>query len=196
MAKAKKVSEKEANNEVKKLRIEDYDRGMVAIAVKNSDNEFVRIADYDYKPQNDHVISCNIEEKEMTASVLIKQPGQGGTDVTYEEIISVLESNGVKKGILKNEVSDLADHPVYNKAIVVAKGEKAINGKNAKIKYNFDIEGNIELKEKHGKIDFKEMNKIQNVVTGQVLAKKITLEEGKHGYTVTGKLLPAKNGRT
>jgi uncharacterized protein (DUF342 family) len=47
----------------------------------------------------------------------------------------------------------------------------------------------------NGKVDFKELNIIQNVVENQPLAKAMLPEMGTVGRTVTGKNIPAKNGR-
>ena len=50
------------------------------------------------------------------------------------------------------------------------------------------------MKEKEGKIDFKDKNLVQNVVAGQILAEKIPAEKGVKGRTITGKPLDAKDG--
>ena len=47
----------------------------------------------------------------------------------------------------------------------------------------------------NGRVDFKELNIIQNVVEDQPLAKKIPAEKGVDGKTVTGKPLPARDGK-
>ena len=61
--------------------------------------------------------------------------------------------------------------------------------------YNFDTDTNkVKLRETDGRVDFKELNIVQNVVEGQVLAKKKPAEKGQAGRTVTGKLLPATDG--
>jgi uncharacterized protein (DUF342 family) len=46
-----------------------------------------------------------------------------------------------------------------------------------------------------GVINFKELNMIQNVMAGDKLARKMPPEKGVHGRTVTGKLLPALDGK-
>jgi len=46
-----------------------------------------------------------------------------------------------------------------------------------------------------GRIDFHKLDIIQSVVVGQVLATKIPAENGKAGKTVTGRIIPARDGR-
>ena len=53
----------------------------------------------------------------------------------------------------------------------------------------------MQLKEKNGRVDFRELNLVENVEAGQILATKKPPEEGVAGRTVTGKSLPAKPGK-
>ncbi|MDR2181327.1 MAG: FapA family protein, partial [Treponema sp.] len=63
--------------------------------------------------------------------------------------------------------------------------------------YNFETDQTkLRLREgSNGRIDFKDLNIIKNVVENQPLAKKIPPEAGIVGRTVTGKVIPAKNGK-
>jgi uncharacterized protein (DUF342 family) len=99
-------------------------------------------------------------------------------------------------GIHEDILADFELKPIYNEPIVVAEGTPPQDGADAKIIYNFDFDRTkIKLKEKNGKVDFREMNLIQNVVEGQILAKKVPLEKGSSGRTATGTLIPAKDGK-
>ncbi len=191
----KKITEREAAMRIKGRGIDNYDKNIMATVVKNADGEQVRIGDYAYNPMNDAVMSVQTMDLDMKATVVIKPPGAGGADITADSIIGLLKANGIIHGLKEDEISDLEDHPVYEKPVIVAEGTKPVNGNDAKIVYNFeDQESQVSYKEKRGKVDFKEMNQIQNVVEGQILARKVPFEEGKPGRTVTGKLLPAKSG--
>jgi uncharacterized protein (DUF342 family) len=102
--------------------------------------------------------------------------------------------HGVKEDFLR----EFIDQPVYGQGIEVAEATKPVDGANAYIQYNFDVDqgGGARLREgSNGRIDFKELNIIQNVVKGQPLAKKIPPEDGVHGKTVTGKRIEAKDGK-
>ncbi|MDC7126682.1 MAG: FapA family protein [Spirochaetales bacterium] len=190
-----KVTEKEALSIIKNKGITGFNKSIVSALVKSADGERVRIADYEYNPMNDALMTVQIKDAEMKASVYIEPPGEGGSDITSESIIGLLKANGVIHGILEEYITEIEDHPVYNQHLVVAEGSKPVNGNDSKIVYNFEEgQAQVNYKEKHGKVDFKEMNKIQNVVEGQILARKTPAEEGIPGRTVLGKLLPAKSG--
>ncbi len=195
VGKGNPATERDAAMKIKSRGITEYDQHMMVSAVKQADGELVRIGDYAYNPMNDSIISVNIIDLEMKANIVIKEPGPGGADVNTESIIGLLKANGIIHGIDEEEIGRIEDHPVFDTALLVAEGSKPVNGNDARIIYNFDSQNlQVSLKERQGKVDFKEMNRIQNVVEGQILARKVPAEEGKPGRTVTGKLLPAKSG--
>ena len=195
VGKGKRVTERETAMKLKGRGINNYDNHLMVKIVKNADGEQVRIGDYAYNPMNDALMTVQIFDLEMKANVVIKEPGPGGADISAESIIGLLKANSVIHGIKEDVIFDLEDHPVYDQPVVVAEGTKPVNGNDAKIVYNFENEETqVNYKEKRGKVDFKEMNQIQNVVEGQILARKVPFENGKPGRTVTGKLLDAKPG--
>lgn len=191
-----RITFKQAMEALKQRSVHSIDERVVKQLVKNPGDEYVKVGEFIYNPSNDATMNVEITDSEMRAVMSVTSPGPGGTDMSFDTIISVLKNNGVIHGILEDEIADFVDHPQYNTSIVVAEGTKPINGKDAKIAYNFETEHSpVKLKEKDGKVDFKEMNLIQNVVEGQVLAKKTPAEDGEDGRTVTGRILPAKPGR-
>jgi hypothetical protein len=46
-----------------------------------------------------------------------------------------------------------------------------------------------------GSVDFHKVDNVQSVVVGQVLASKIFAEKGKAGRTISGKIIPARDGK-
>lgn len=190
------VTLKDAYTALKERAVTEIVDKLVKQIVKNAEGEYIKIGEFSYNPVNDAVLSVDIIDFEMQATMTVQPPGPGGTDVSFDTIVSVLKSNGVVHGLKEEVIQNFVDHPKYNEPIVVAEGTKPENGKDAKIMYNFETDtSKVQLKEKDGKVDFKEMNLIQNVVEGQVLAKKTPAEEGQDGRTVTGRSLPAKPGK-
>ena len=86
--------------------------------------------------------------------------------------------------------------PRYGRPVVVAEGTKARDGADARVALSFKGERDgVKLKEKDGRVDFKDISRVENVVEGQLLAQKIPAEPGQAGQTVTGKLIPAQKGK-
>ncbi|MEM5948640.1 FapA family protein [Spirochaetia bacterium 38H-sp] len=194
--KGRPVTEKEAVEAIIRRVNTNIDNNLLSKVVKRADGEFVKIAEYSYNPAHDAVLSVNITDGEMKAYLLAQAPRDGGTDPTRDVIIGFLKMNGIEYGIMEDVVAEFERSPVYGREILIAEGIPPKNGDDAKIIYNFETDHTrVRLKEKNGKIDYKDLNLVQNVVAGQVLAKKIPPSAGVPGRTVTGKILPAKDGK-
>jgi uncharacterized protein (DUF342 family) len=192
-----RVTEREALEAISIKTSKNPDRSMIAKLVKRADSQFAKVAEMYYDPTEDAVITYELADMEMKAYVRIRPPGENGSDATAEAIVSFLQANNIVHGFLDEEIQKLADNPIYEQDVLVAEGDKPKDGEDGKVIYNFETDTQkIRLKEIDGRIDYKELNKINNVVEGQVLAKLIPPERGTPGHTVTGKMLPSKDGKT
>jgi uncharacterized protein (DUF342 family) len=127
--------------------------------------------------------------------VTLAAPGAGGADVTRDDLVGMLRNNGVVHGYDEAAIEALVDEPVYGQKVPIARGSKPVNGADAKITWFFDTSVKIKPKEVAGKVDFKELNTIRNVLKGEELAKKEPAQKGIIGRTVVGRVLPAKDGK-
>jgi len=176
--------------------ISNVDMEIVDKLIEEAGGIYVKVAEYDNKPMNDSMASVEVEDNEMRVYVTVMPPGDGGCDLTYENYISLMKQNRVYHGVKEDFLMELADRPIYREQLEVAEGIRPVNGNDAYIQYFFETDQTkIKLKEgANGKVNFKELNIIQNVVENQPLAKKMPPEKGIDGKTVTGKILPAKDG--
>jgi uncharacterized protein len=196
IGKGRRASEKQALSMLNSRNVTDLDNQLISEIVKNADSNPVKVGEFVYNPASDSLLSVEIADFEMKCFITIKSPGKGGIDIDFDNIINSLKNNNIIHGIDEDRIRELESFPVYDSSMLIAEGTKPINGNDAKIIYNFDSDrSTVKLKEKNGKVDFKEQNLIKNVVEGQALARKIPFEEGKSGRTVTGRLLPAKDGK-
>ncbi len=176
--------------------ITGFDPGMVSRIVRHADGVWVRVADISYNQTNDAAVSLDITDGEMKAVVLATEPGAGGADVSADWLRSYLQSAGVVNGIKDDVLASFEEEPRYGKPMVVAEGTRARDGADARIEYLFSRSREpLKLHEKDGRVDFKDVSRIENVVTGQILARKIPAEEGQTGMTVTGTVIPAQGGK-
>jgi len=176
--------------------VEEFNNDMVDKLVDEAGGIYIKVAEYNYKPQNDSMASVEVDDAEMNVYITVIPPKEGGADLKYEAYISLLKQNRVYFGINEEKLLSLSDSPVYREKIEIAEGMRPANGKDAYIHYYFETDQTkIKLKEgANGRVNFKELDIIQNVVQNQIVAKKIPPEEGVDGKTVTGKILPARSG--
>jgi len=196
VGKGRKAHQANAMQALGAKEVADIDMDMVEKLVNAADGIYVKVAEYQHKPMNDSMASLEVDDSEMHVFLTVMPPGEGGCDLTYDAYVSLLKQNRVYHGIKEDFLIEFSDRPVYREKVEVAEGIKPVNGKDAYIQYNFETDQTkIQLKEgTNGKVNFKELNIIQNVVENQELAKKMPPEDGVDGKTVTGKILPAKAG--
>jgi len=175
--------------------VRDINRQVVKGAVKLRTGTYGKVGEYGHNPINDTLVNVFIEAEEMRGSVSLSAPGMGGGDASREDVEGMLRNNGVIFGWDDDAIDALVDDPVYGQRVVVAQGTKPVNGADAKISYFFDTSMKIKPKEIGGRVDFKELNTIRNVLKGEELAKKEPAQKGQPGRTVTGRVLAAKDGR-
>jgi uncharacterized protein (DUF342 family) len=173
------------------------DEARVSSIIREAAGGYERIGDFKHNPVNDASVTVDITADEMKAYLNVTPPGSGGCDIPVETYLSFLRNNKVIYGINEEFLAEFADRPTYKEPAAVAEGIRPVNGRDSYIQYNFETDQTkVRLHEgTNGKVDFKELNIIQNVVEGQPLAVKVPAEDGTVGRTVTGKVIPAKNGR-
>jgi len=176
--------------------ISSFDAALVSRICKHADGELVRVADVQYNPGHDSTASMDVTDGAMKAIVVVVEPGPGGADISSDFLRSYLHSNGVIHGLREDVLEEIDTSPRYGKPLVVAEGTRAHDGADARIEYNFKMEKDaVTLREKDGRVDFKDISHVENVVAGQLLARKIPAEAGQPGRTVTGTTIPATKGK-
>ncbi len=190
------VSEGMALNKLAERGVDNFEAQVVKKVVKHADGEYIKVGEFDYNPANQSVLIVDTADLDMKAFITVTQPGPGGPDMGFDEIVGLLKNNGIVFGIKEQVIREFVDYPRYNEKILVAEGSRPQNGQDGKIIYNFTTDhSEITLKEKNGRVDFKELNLVENVEAGQLLAKKVPAEEGQPGSSVKGKVTPAKAGK-
>lgn len=192
-----RVSEVMALEKLAQRGIHGFDPSLVARVVKHADGEFIRVGDAESMPEHDSMVSLDVTDGEMKAWITVSEPGQGGSDLGADGLRAFLQANGIVEGILEETLAAFEENPVYREPILAAEGIKAKDGDTARVAYNFQVErDSVKLKEKmDGRVDFRDVSKVENVVAGQLVARKIPAEQGVEGKTVTGRTIPASSGK-
>jgi uncharacterized protein (DUF342 family) len=133
----------------------------------------------------------------MQAWVRLTKPDPGGKQLSIDEIKTRLRLEGIIYGVKEEAISALAREPVYGSDILVAEGRAVVDGTDSEVEFHFETEKKLRLQgeDEHGRIDFKEMNLIENVVEGQLLATLHKATAGTPGISVKNEYIPPKPGR-
>ncbi len=197
LGRGKRVSDKSAVEKLEARAVRQFDEEMLREVVRQASGDYVRVGDFITNPANDALMTVDIADQEMKAYITLTPPGPGGCDLSKATLLSFLRNNRIVFGVDEDALQDVEDRPRYREAVLVAEGAKPQNGRDAYVQFNFETDkSTYRLKEAaDGKVNFKELGLIQNVVAGQPLARKVPPEIGKTGRTVTGKVIPARNGK-
>lgn len=133
-------------------------------------------------------IKVQIMQKGLEAWMRIVPP----MPVPVEDLLTALHQNGVVSGIDEAALKQLAIDPPGD-GLLVARGTPPTPGTPARIEYYFSADPiNVgPVVSTSGRVDYREGSVIQNVVEGQVLARKIPGTPGAPGTSVTGQPIPA-----
>lgn len=191
------VSPEEVESEIFNRGLSSYDMKKVKEIIKLADEMFVKIGEFSYNPVNDPLMTVEVADDEMSASIYVSEPGPGGANLTANDIRGFLKNNRIISGIREDYLKNFEENPVYRQSYVVAEGAEPKNGRDGYVKYLFETDPTrVKLKIRDdGKVDFKELNLIQNVIKGQPLAKKVAPEMGENGKNIYGTPIKAKDGK-
>ena len=193
------VDLKEVLDEVKRPDTLSFDEELVKKCVKTgTDNDYVVIGQFKHVPAGDVVIGVEVSKDEMKGNIVVSPPSMSGSEASFDMIKRAILQQGVVDACIKEDkIREFVDTPVYNVPFEVAEAIQPVDGHDAYISYNFETDPK-KLKaqvDEEGKVDYKKLNNIQNVIADQPLAQKIPAERGKGGKTLFGRYLEAKNGK-
>lgn len=194
--KGRKISLQEVQNALYQRQILNPDQDLIKKIVDQAKGEPVKVGEWEPNPEYDGKFSIEISEDEMKVYLTLIPPRKTGRIVELDDVRSELERKGVVFGVQEEAIQEAIDDDKFNQPVLVAEGKPPQDGDDAKIDYKFNIDKEVQLSEDDkGRVDFRELDLIENVVVGQVLAKKLPSTTGSPGQTVTGRELPAKDGK-
>ncbi len=140
-------------------------------------------------------ISVKISEDRMNATVKVTPGRQGGEPLSSGMIISALKEAGITFGIDTDAVERIVREHIYYKEITVASGIYPVDQKSSYAEFMFETDRGKPFRElDFGRIDLKELNFIQNVEKGDVLAVIHDAVPPVPGKDIFSNTIPAQSG--
>lgn len=116
-----------------------------------------------------------------------------------DDLLQLLRFEGVTYGIQEDIVNRFSINPreYFFSRTPIAIGKEPIQGENGRIRYaiNFDDDGIKPFEDDDGKVDYKDITRLNNILRGQLIAELVPPISGEPGMAVTGQPIPAKEGK-
>ncbi len=138
------------------------------------------------EPINGNAV-ITIDEKYMSAHVVVNEHQFGGRPYTYEMLCDELAAKGVRFNVFHDDLKKIFDEKNYGRSVLAAKGEPAVDGVNGRIEYHFD-RSNVQVfeEDEFGNVDYRDLGLVTNIVQGTVIADVIPPTEGQPGKDIRG----------
>lgn len=179
---------------LRSISLVEYDSLAIMRACRDSaPNIEIKIKDATMNPVGE-VLMVSVDSDELIAVGRFFPPSVGGLELNRDRIIDILKKNRVVACIDEQAIKDFLSDRCYNKDIVLAKGKNAQQGHNGYIKYHFETNVNAQPKiNDDGSVDYHQLDLIQHVKAGELLASVVPAIPGISGELVTGKsIAPGK----
>ncbi len=137
-------------------------------------------------------MSVTVEADAMSAAIVIEAPKKGAAAPSLQDVLAQLRQAGVVHGFLESNLQTALRTQAYGTSIQAAAGTKPVSGRGQRIAYRFNVNrGKPYLETDFGRINLRELNFIENVKTGDLLAELEAPIPASDGMTVTGICIPA-----
>lgn len=134
-----------------------------------------------------------ISENGMSVTMIVYPPMAGMKAIDMQEIEGDLANLRVTYGIDKNVIQNALNNRDYYVPIEIAKGVEPVDGFDAKLIYNFNTTVSTKPKvNEDGTVDFHQLDLINKVQEGDVVASIIPEDPGKDGTNVYGAVVKPK----
>lgn len=182
-------------NRIRRKRIKNIDIKSIQNAVNSKGIDKIKIAPQQEEESIDAEMEIEISKDGLKAYMILTPP-DGGKELDFDTVMDNINKE-LSFGIDTIMIKKIIDKKIYNRKILIAKGKTPIDGKDGYIKYYFSKDVNATPKElEDGSVDFRNLNLINNVKKGDVLAELVEPTNGENGITVKGESIEFKKGKS
>lgn len=175
---------------------DEIDQDAVVRASMEMDGRPVKVGFLRFPADRDGTFLISVSPDRLSAEVSLIPAKRGGRETTVESVIAGLAKAGIVFGVNAAVVKQAIEESRYNTALKVARGIPPKDGEHGEVAYSFQPDrARISFKENEsGRVDFRELNLIENVKRETLLARLLPPSPGKPGTDVSGRPISASDG--
>jgi uncharacterized protein len=182
--------------ELNRAFVTNYDTEKIKECINHARSGFEKIGplfEY-YNPELDKYVDINVTP--MKAGMSLSSIAiSNDIRVTDTALAFCLRRKGIVFGLKVEAIRDIVHNALYDREVVIAEGRMPVDGENARLIFEVDLEkGSRPAEQQGGKVDYRNISSIIQVGQGQVIARKEPPGKGTPGIDVTGKEIPPAPG--
>ena len=176
------------------IKAERINKDMLKAALAHQSRKVteVKLSDAPIQPVTE-TLSVKMSDDKLSAVVRVYSPSNDGRTLSKTEFVEKLAAAGVKFGVIEEAIDEWMINRRYCSDFLIAEGIAAEDSTDAVIEYHFNTEHEFRpTTDEKGNIDFHQLNLLNQVDVGDVLAVLTPAYEGTPGTTVMGIKIPSK----
>ncbi len=168
-----------------------YDKVLVNTSLGSlTERKEFKVSNDRLKFPEDEYVQILVAPDKLSATAKFWPPADGGLDLTIDDIVQKLGINNVRFGFDMMEIKRHTLEKDYCVDIVVAQAKMPREGTPAEIKYNFNTAPDRRPRlNDDGSVDFHNLDNVNHVSKGDLLATLIPADDGDNGTDVCGGIL-------
>lgn len=196
MEDGKPLAIEDVTNYLQKNKITDFDLKRVNEIIHSDKREKALICRTNTYSINEYMEITTTPDR-MYAVARFYPPSDKGSRLSFEEIHGDLKASKIVFGINDAVIKSFISNPQYMSKIIIAAGQKPVQGQDAQIEYKFETDRKVKPKlNEDGTVDFHQLNNISHIEAGDVLAVLHPEDKGTPGKDVYGNVVnPRKVNR-
>lgn len=141
-------------------------------------------------------VVVEIDSDGMAARIIVNEPQPGGMPITYEKVCEEISKKGIRHNLNLGKVKKIFENKYFGRSVVIAKGERAIDGKNGSVLYHFEQKETQDfVEDEFGNVDYRDLGIVKNIEEGTVVAEIIAETQGTPGTDVKGTTIAQTPGK-
>ena len=166
---------------------------LVRDVVERADGKPFRLVEWPGGERLASAIRVDLREDGMWATVTVSRPLKGAAAPTADDVLDALRGAGVTHGINREAILGLLADARYDERIEAAAGDPPVHARSAKVVYHFDPHrGRPYLVMEFDRINLRELNFVENISEGDLLAELEPPVAASDGRSVLGDVVPAR----
>lgn len=188
------VNFEEISSYLNDLNILDYNINELGqgIDISATNKVEVKILSIVINPVNES-LKLRFSADRMYAIGRFYPPSLGGKTLNYKDIELVLKRANIVHGIVIENIEYFLKTRRYCEDIILARGTKPVEGRDAKITYHFNTDNTLKPKvNEDGTVDFHQLDMISKISKGDILATLEPALSGTPGMDLYGNKIPPR----